>query len=102
MPPPLDRIEDELRRAAASRRYPDVTRLAAEFGKAAEAKVQDLPQGDPRAAEVARKLDDLLSWALVMMKAARSDCAAELLRLNTATIYNHPIGERAPAVRLDA
>ncbi len=36
---------------------------------------ETLPKGDPRAAEAARKLDDVLSWTLVMLQAARSTCA---------------------------
>jgi hypothetical protein len=47
---------------------------------------------------------DLLSWALVMMQAARSACVAELRLVTTATRYARPSGAtgRTAAVSLDA
>ena len=104
IPQRLGQLEAELRRAAESRRYEDAARLAAEYGEAARAYARSLPKGDSRAAEAGRKLDDLLSWALVMMQAARSACAAGLRRAATATRYAHPAGEagRTAVVRLDA
>jgi len=100
----LERMEQELRLAAAARRYDEVVRLAAQFGEAVQALVQALPEGDPRAAEAARKLMDLLSWALVMMQAARSACLADLRRVATANRYSHRSSEpgRVAAVQLDA
>jgi hypothetical protein len=104
IPSPLERLEAELRRAAACRRYEEVARLAAECGEAARTYARTLPQGDPRAAEAGRKLNDLLSWALVMMQAARSACAAGLRQAAAATRYARPLGEpgRTGVVRLDA
>jgi hypothetical protein len=104
MPPRLERLESELRQAAACRRYGEAVRLATEFGEAARAYAQTLPRGDPRAAEAARKVDSLFSWALVMMQAARAACAAQLRQIETATRYSRRCGEpgRAAAVNLDA
>ena len=104
IPARIEQLETELRAAAACRRYEDAARLAAEYGEAARAYARSLPQGDPRAAEAGRKLDDLLAWVLVMMQAARSACAAGLRRAATATRYAHPAGEagRTAVVRLDA
>jgi hypothetical protein len=104
MPPRLERLESELRQAAACRRYREAVRLATEFGEAARAYAQTLPRGDPRAAEAARKVDSLFSWALVMMQAARAACAAQLRQIETATRYSRRCGEpgRAAAVNLDA
>jgi hypothetical protein len=104
IPQRLDRLESELRRAAACRRYREVARLATEFGEAARAYAQTLPKGDPRAVEAERKVDSLLSWALVMMQAARTACAAQLRQVETATRYSRRRGEpgRAAAVNLDA
>jgi len=103
-PPRLERLERELRHAAACRRYREVARLATEFGAAARRYAQTLPPGDPRAAEAARKVDGLLSWALVMMQAARAACAAQLRQVGTATRYSRRCGQpgRAAAVNLDA
>jgi hypothetical protein len=104
IPQRVEQLEVELRRAAASRRYADVPRLAAKFGEAARAYAQTLPKGDPRAGEAARKLNETLSWTLLMMQAARAACAAELRRVTTATRYVRPFGEPAKTVgvRLDA
>ena len=93
IPPRLEQLEAKLRAAAACRRYQEVARLAAEFGEAARSYAQALPKGDPRAAEAARKLDEVLSWALVMMQAARSACAAGLRRVTTANRYARRYGE---------
>jgi hypothetical protein len=104
IPPRLEEIERKLRDAAARRRYPEVARLAREFGEATRAYAQSLPKGDPRGAEAARKLADVLSWTLVMMRAARSSCAAELRRVATATRYSRPYGNPSPpaSINLDA
>ena len=104
IPPRLERLEKELRHAAASRRYREVARWAAEFGEAARAYAETRPPGDPRAAEAALKVDGLLSWALVMMQAARAACAAQLRQVDTATRYSRRCGQpgRAAAVNLDA
>ncbi|MGD0775745.1 MAG: hypothetical protein ABSC05_23265 [Candidatus Solibacter sp.] len=99
----MDRLEKDLRRAAACRQYKEVARLAAEIGEVAREHAQDMRRGDSHAAESARKLYDLLSWALVMMQAARSACAAELRLVTTATRYARPSGAtgRTAAVSLD-
>jgi len=65
----LEQLEKQLRQAAASRRYKDVSRLSKELGEAVQAVLRTLPKGDPRAREAGRKLIDLLSWALVMTQA---------------------------------
>jgi hypothetical protein len=99
----LEQLEKKLRHAAASRRYKDVSRLAAEFGEAVQDYVRALPKGDPRAAVAERKLMDLLSWALVMTQAARAACLADLRRVVTANRYSRRCGEPARvSVRLDA
>jgi len=100
----LERLEKELRRAAASRQYTDVARLAAEFGEAVQGLTKALPKGHPRAAEAERKLVDLLSWAIVLMQAARSTCLANLRQVGTANRYSRRIGEpgRLTGVQLDA
>jgi hypothetical protein len=97
----LEQIDKEMRHAAACRQYREVARLAKEIGEAARAYADALSKGDPRAAESVRKLYDLLSWALVMMQAARSACAAELRRVTTATRYRNPT-HPAATVHLDA
>jgi hypothetical protein len=103
IPSRLERLDAELRSAAASRRYAETTRLAAEFGKAVRSYMQTLPNTDPRVGEAARKLDESLAWSLLMMKAARSSCAAELRRVATASRYVQPCGApgRTAGVRLD-
>jgi len=104
IPQRLKQLESELRRAAACRQYRLVTSLAEEIGEAVRAYTETLPRGDPRRAEAARGLDEVLSWALVMMRAARSDCATELRMVTTATGYGRARREPAgkPAIRLDA
>jgi len=104
IPPLLEQLENKLRAAAACRRYQEVTQLAAEFGQAVRAYARALPKGDPRAAEAARKLDEVLSWTLVMLEAARSTCLAELRRVTAAHRYSRRYSEpgRVAAVRLDA
>ena len=78
--------------------------MAAEYGEAVQAYAETLPKGDPRVAGAARKLDDVFSWALVMLKAARASCAAELRRVTTASRYTRPCGEpgRKAAIHVDA
>ncbi|MGA2041596.1 MAG: hypothetical protein ABSH42_20135 [Bryobacteraceae bacterium] len=99
----LEQLEKQLRHAAASRRYKDVSRLAAECGEAVQAFVRALPKGDPRAGEAGRKLLDLLSWALVMTQAARATCLADLRRVATANRYSRRCGEPGRvSVQLDA
>ena len=104
IPQLLEQLEIELRRAAACRQYRQVASLAEEICEGVWAYTQTLPEGDPRRAAAAHKLDDLLSWTLVMMRAARSDCAFELRRVTTATGYRRPRPERAGAsvISLDA
>jgi len=104
IPQRLEQLESELRQAAACRQYQQVGSLAGEIGEAVRAYIQTLPQRDPRCAEAARGLDDLLSWALVMMQAARSDCATELRMVTTATGYGRSRREPAgkSAIHLDA
>lgn len=104
IPQRLKELEGELRRAAACRQYRQVGSLAEEFGEAVRAYTDTLPPGDPRRAEAARGLDDLLSWALVMMRAARSDCATRLRMVTTATGYGRSRRESAgkSVVCLDA
>ena len=103
-PSRLEQLEVALRAAAASRRYEEVPLLAAEFGDAVRAYAQTLPQGDPRAAAAGAKLIDLLSWALMMMQAARSTCLSELRRVTTANRYASSHNRPGPpaAVNLDA
>jgi len=100
----LERLENEIRGAAASRRYRDVARLVPEFGEGVRAYVRSLPESDPRGAEAASKLQELLSWSLAMLQAARFACATELRRAATATRYARPCGgrERPVSVHLDA
>jgi hypothetical protein len=100
----LEQLEKKLRAAAACRRYQEVTQLATEFGQAVRAYAQALPKGDRRAVEAAHKLDDVLSWTLVTLQAARSTCLAELRRVTTANRYARPCGEprRTAAIHLDA
>jgi hypothetical protein len=103
MTPRLEQLERKLRQAAASRRYEEVGRLAGEFGEAVQAFVQTLPEGDARATKAARKLIDLLSWALVMMQAARATCLADLRRVATANRYSRRCDEPGRgSVQLDA
>jgi hypothetical protein len=103
IPSSLEQLEAEVRGAAASRRYADTARLAAEFGKALRAYAQTFPRNDPRAREAARKLHEVLSWTLLMLKAARASCAAELRRVTTAGRYVRPCGQpgRTARLRLD-
>jgi hypothetical protein len=103
IPSRLERLEAELRGAAASRRYAETTRLAAEFGEAVRSYMQTLPKADPRVREAEAKLDDALSWALLMLKAARASCAAELRRVTTAGRYAGASRQpgRTAGVRLD-
>ena len=100
----LEQLEKDLRGAAACRQYKEVERLASEFCQAARVFALALPKGDPRAEETARRVLDLLSWALVMMQAARSACTAELRKVTTARCYAHPGGApfRIAAIHLDA
>src|ERR1019366_1790314 len=102
--PRVEQLEKDLRRAAACRQYKEVVRLATEIGGGARGHALDARKGDARAAESARKMYDLLSWALVMMQAARSACVAELRLVTTATRYARPSGAtgRTAAVSLDA
>lgn len=104
IPPSLEQLEKKLRAAAACRRYQEVTRLAAEFGEGVRAYARALPKGDPRAVEAAHKLDEVLSWTLVMLQAARSTCLAELRRVTAANRYSRRYSEPGgvAAVRLDA
>ncbi|SPE30371.1 hypothetical protein SBA3_1650021 [Candidatus Sulfopaludibacter sp. SbA3] len=97
----LEQLEKDLRRAAACRQYQEVASLAAEIGAAADGYAQAISHGDQDAAQAARKLYDLLSWALVMMQAARSGCAAELRRVTTASRYSRPADESARTAVLD-
>ncbi len=103
MPSYLVQLEEQVRRAAASRQYAEVTRLTAEFADAARAYAQALPKGDPRAGETMRRLVDLLSWALVMVQGARAACAAELRQVATANRYSRRSAEpaRSAGVSLD-
>jgi hypothetical protein len=100
----MEQLARELRLAAAGREYQKVARLAGELGEAARAFAESLPKGDSRAVEAARQLHDLISWALVMMQAARSACTLELRRVTTATRYTRRCDEpdRTPGVHLDA
>lgn len=98
----MQELEKELRLAAAGRQYREVARLAAKVGEAAQAYARSVPKGDPRAAEAARKLDDLLGWALVMLQAARSACTAELRRVTTATRYTRREPISTSGIHLDA
>jgi len=100
----LAQLERELRHATAGRRYQEVARLAAEFGKAVRVYAEGLPPGDCRATEAAGKLDDVLSWTLVILEAARSNCLAELRQVTAANRYARRYREpgRVGAVQLDA
>ena len=99
----LEQLEKQLRQAAASRRYKDVSRLSKELGEAVQAVLRTLPKGDPRAREAGRKLIDLLSWALAMTQAARGTCLADLRRVATANRYSRRCGEPGRlSVQLDA
>jgi hypothetical protein len=104
IPPGLEQQERELRAAAAARQYPEVARLAVVFGQAVRAYTEALPKGDPRVAEAARRLDEVLSWALVMLQGARGACAAELRRVTTANRYarTYPETGRTTALHVDA
>jgi len=99
----LDQLERKLRHAAAARRYKDVARLTVELGEAVLAFTGTLPKGDPRAAEAESKFMGVLSWALVMMQAARSTCLADLRRVATAHRYSRRCaGPGRASVQLDA
>ena len=102
-PARLEQLEAELCGAAASRRYAETARVAADFGEAVQAYAQALPDNDPRASEAARKLDDALSYALLMLKAARASCAEEFRRIAAASRYAGACRQpgRTACVRLD-
>ncbi|HUP04090.1 MAG TPA: hypothetical protein VMU19_08875 [Bryobacteraceae bacterium] len=104
IPSRLHRLETELRRAAASRRYAETARLAAQLGEAVANFAAALPKGDPRAREAARGFAEATSWALLMLKAARANCLAEYRRVSAANRYTRRTGEanRPAAVRLEA
>ena len=88
MPPELQRLEKNLRQAAGRKRYTEVARLAAEMGERTREYVQSLAPGDPQRAQAVRNLDDLYSWTLVMMQAARASCLVQLRRAATANRYS--------------
>ena len=104
IPTTPERLEKEIRTAAAGRRYREVARLVPEYGEAVRAYVRSLPKGDPRAAVAVRQLNDLFSWTLAMLYAARFACAAELRRVATATRYARSYAGRTrnTSVRLEA
>jgi hypothetical protein len=104
MPSRFEQLEKEICAAAAGRRYREVARLVPEYGEAVRAYVRSLPKGDPRAAVAVRQLDDLFSWTLAMLHAARFACAAELRRVATATRYARSYAgrERNFSLRLEA
>lgn len=104
IPTPLELLEDQIRAAAASRRYRDVARMVPEYGQAVRAFMQSLPEGDARAAEAARTLHESINWSLAMLHAARFACAAELRCVATATRYARPCGfrERPASIHLEA
>ena len=83
MPEHLQEIERELRRAAAARLYGEVRRLANEFCGSAWSYTKSLPPDDPRLRETARKIEEVLGWAIVIMQLARAASGAELQRLRT-------------------
>ena len=87
IPDYLMQLENELRAAAQGRRYDDVRRLSASFCADVAAYAATLPPRDPLVAEAAAKVDDLLSWAILMMQTARASCAEELRRASTAQRY---------------
>ncbi len=101
MPRTAAEIENELRSAAACRQYQKVSTLAQEYGEAVHAYTQTLPPRDPRIAEAARQLDEPYSWTLMMLHAARVDCAAELQRATTANRYTSSTPGRTSAIHLD-
>jgi hypothetical protein len=104
IPPYLEQLEEQVRRAAASRQYEEIVRLSAAFAGSVRAYTQALPKGDPRAGDAMRRLVDLLSWSLVMVQGARAACSAELRRVSTANRYSRRDGApgRTMGVNLDA
>jgi hypothetical protein len=87
IPERLQQLERELRAAAAARLYPEVRRLATEFCSVAAAYASALPAEDPRVANAAAKVDEVLNWSILMMQLARSACSSELQRIRTTRQY---------------
>lgn len=83
----LQANEEELRRAVAEGRYQDVQRLAASYCDSALEHLATLKPGDPRIPEVGSRVQEVLSWAHLVLITARTTIAAPLAALPLVSRY---------------
>ena len=77
----LSEYATRLRRLVAEQRYEEARQALAEYGRALEQALGNLPPGDPRAFELAGEWRDLFEAAHRRVLAGRAHAAARLARL---------------------
>jgi hypothetical protein len=83
----LNDFEQQLRRAVAERRYLDVQRLACSYCDSALVYLATLTPGDPQIAGTGLHVQEVLSWANLVLTTARSAISAPLTALPLISRY---------------
>ena len=97
----LNNVEQLLCRAVAEGRYEDVEHLVSSYCDSALAHLATLKPGDARIPEIGSHVQEVLSWANLVLITARSVIAAPLTSLPLVSRYL-AIPHTPPRTRLKA
>ena len=78
----------------ASEAYDDIRGALAEYSGHVEAALASLPSNAPALADLAREADELMQWALQVMRASRTRHCDQLQQVSAALSYGSPAPER--------
>jgi hypothetical protein len=83
-----------LRHTMASEAYDEIAGALAEYRGHVEAALASLPSNAPALADLSREVDELMQWALQVMRAARTRHCDQLQQVSAALSYGYPAPER--------
>ncbi len=90
-----------LRQVVAAEDYESVELALADYRRHVEAALANRPPDAPPPAELAREADDLMHWALHVVRSARARARDQLDQAAAVLGYCHP-AQSAPTWKIDA
>lgn len=97
IPKSLQVLEIELRCAVEGQRFEEAARLSTQYCRLALDQIARLPERGAAAREIVMRVRDVLEYAHVRMRMARSAIAARLLPLSLINLY---LNSPKPGTRL--
>jgi hypothetical protein len=89
-----------LRQVVAAEDYAGIEAALADYRRHVDAELASLPPDTPPPAELAREADELMHWALQVVRSARALARDQLDQASAVLGYCHPIPP-APTWKID-